>query len=297
MKARATSAARVGVLAVALSFTLACGEAPYAIPPSSPSLAGPPEAVEGSSAPPPAALEGKNDKPAPAPAGPAKWSYTGDDGPAHWGDLSADWAGCKTGKQQSPIDVPKGVAKGKGLAPIVFAYSPLPIQIVNTGFTVQAMNTTPSSITIGADKYTLVQFHLHTPSEHTLEGKRFDGELHFVHKSDKGEVAVVAVLLKKGKENKTFKALLDNAPKEAAKEPKSAPGTFDLSPFTGAKTAYVTYPGSLTIPPCTEGLRWLVLTKTAEIGEAQIAKLQELTHGPTSRPIQPLEGRSVTSYP
>src|SRR5262249_17059940 len=245
------------------------------------------------------ALEGAKTPPAssaPAPAGPAHWSYTGDEGPAKWGDLSPDFAACKTGKQQTPIDFAKGIAKGKGLSPVVFSYSQIPIQVTNNGHTIQAGNSTPSSITIGSDKYTLAQWHLHTPSEHTVEGKHFDAELHFVNKNDKGEITVVGILIKKGKESKAVKALVDNAPAEASKEPKAGQGTFDMSALTPAKAAYYTYTGSLTIPPCTEGIRWIVFQKPMEASEAQLAKLQELMHGPTARPIQALEGRSVTAY-
>jgi carbonic anhydrase len=230
-------------------------------------------------------------------AGPPHWAYEGEGGPEHWGDLSSDFAACKTGTKQTPIDLSTKSEKGKDLKPLAFAYAPIPLQILNNGHTVQVANTSTSSLTNAAGKWNLAQFHMHASSEHTVDGKSFDMELHLVHKNDKGELLVVGVFLKKGKENKALAAVFDNAPSEVSKEPKAISGAkIDLASLLPAKAAYYTYTGSLTTPPCSEGVNWFVLAAPAEVSDAQIAKFKAVTHGPTNRPVQPAQGRTVVQF-
>ncbi len=230
-------------------------------------------------------------------AGPPHWAYTGGEGPAKWGDLSPDFGTCKTGTKQTPIDIPKGAEKDKTLAALGISYLPVPLAILNNGHTVQVNNSTPSSMTAFGEKWDLAQFHFHSPSEHTLEGKSYDMELHFVHKNAKGELAVVGVLLKKGKENKALKAVFDNAPAEPSKDATPIAGaTIDIPSLVPTKSAYYTYMGSLTTPPCSENVKWFVLATPAEVSEAQIAKFTQVTHGATNRPIQPLGDRKVSQF-
>jgi carbonic anhydrase len=234
------------------------------------------------------------------PSEPPHWTYDGDHGPDHWGDLSKDWATCKTGTSQTPIDiVTKGMTKSKDLKELGFAYKPIPLSIFNNGHTVQVAATSGASATLEAagDAWQLVQFHIHSPSEHTVDGKHFDAEIHFVHKNAKGAFAVVGIFLTKGKESKPLAPYFDQAPADVSSEAKTIEGkTIDLASMFPKKAAYYTYTGSLTIPPCTEGLTWFVFTTPAQISGAQLDKFRTLTHGDTNRPLQPLGARTVSVF-
>jgi carbonic anhydrase len=241
--------------------------------------------------------------PAPAPAAPPEppphvaWGYTGDGAPDKWGDLEPDFSLCKTGKAQTPIDLPSKAAKGPALKGLVFQYPSIPLSIFNNGHTVQVPSGGSGALVDGADKWNLLQFHLHSPSEHTVDGKRYDAELHFVHSNAKGELAVVGVFLRKGKENKALKAVFDNAPADVGTDPKPVAGAkVDLKAILPAQTGYFTYGGSLTVPPCGEGVKWFVLKTPIEVSAEQIAKFREVTHGDTSRPVQPLDDRTVLQF-
>jgi carbonic anhydrase len=142
-----------------------------------------------------------------------------------------------------------------------------------------------------------VQFHLHSPAEHTIDGKKFDMELHLVHKSQAGNLTVVGMLLKKGKEIPALKAYWDNLPAKKTSDPQEVSGaSVDLAAFIPKKAGYTTYPGSLTTPPCTEGVTWYVLAAPLEVSEAQVTKFQAATGGATNRPVQPLNGRAPAQF-
>lgn len=231
-----------------------------------------------------------------APAAPPHWKYEGEEGPAHWGDLSPDFVTCKTGTSQAPIDlVTKKAEAAKKPAPLTFGYAKLPLKLKNNGHTVQVDAPDGATLTANGETWNLVQLHFHTPSEHTMDGKPFDGEVHFVHKNDKGQLAVVGVMLKKGKENKALAPVWDALPTEVTKDSKAIDGkTVDVSPLLSTKGGYYTYAGSLTTPPCTEGVTWIVLATPVDISEGQIKKFHEATHGDTNRPVAPLGARTVT---
>jgi carbonic anhydrase len=225
------------------------------------------------------------------------WGYTGDGGPDKWGDLEPAFALCKSGKSQTPIDLSGKAAKGPALKGLVFQYPTIPLTIFNNGHTVQVPAGASGTLTEGADTWDLLQFHFHSPSEHTVDGKRFDAELHFVHKNAKGELAVVGVLLRQGKENTALKAVFDAVPAEIGTDPKPVSGAMvDTKAILPARTGYFTYGGSLTVPPCSEGVTWFVLKTPIEVSAAQIAKLREVTHGDTNRPVQPLGDRTVLQF-
>jgi len=187
---------------------------------------------------------------------PPHWTYD-----EAWGDLAPEFATCKTGQKQTPIDLASSTPAAKELAPLVVAYPPFPLSIFNNGHTVQVdAAAAGGTLTAEGKKWPLVQFHFHAPSEHTLNGKTFPAELHFVHKNDKGELAVVGILLEVGTPNTALASVFDNAPVTASKGPTAVPSaTLDLSALFPAKAAYYTYAGSLTTPPCSEGVTWYVL--------------------------------------
>lgn len=220
-----------------------------------------------------------------------EWSYEGDHGPAHWGDLKSDYALCKTGKNQSPIDIASAVKTD--LPPIQFAYQPAQLRIINNGHSIQVNYPEGSFITVGGKPYQLVQFHFHHPSEEKIRGKNFDMVAHLVHKSAEGNLAVVAVLIKKGQANAFIETLWEHLPKEEGMEEVPANVTIDALRLLPAQRGYYTYTGSLTTPPCTEGVAWFVLKTPIESSSAQINRFAHF-YKHNARPVQPLDGRVVS---
>ena len=218
------------------------------------------------------------------------WEYEGNtDGPAEWGALDARFSACSAGKAQSPIDLKSAVTAN--FTDIKFDYKPSALNIFNNGHTVQVNYDAGSSITFNETKYDLLQFHFHHPSEHTLDGKAFAMELHFVHKSAAGNLAVVGVMITEGKENEALKSVFDNLPTTKG-DPQPTQLMTDAGKIIPHNAGYYTYSGSLTTPPCTEGVRWLVLNQPVELSAAQIesyGKIFELD----ARPVQPLNDRDL----
>ncbi len=218
------------------------------------------------------------------------WEYEGnEDGPAVWGNLDTRFAACSQGKAQSPIDL-KAPLTGN-LTNIKFSYQSSALNIFNNGHTIQVNYDAGSFITYNETQYDLLQFHFHHPSEHTLDGKAFAMELHFVHRSGAGNLAVVGVMITEGQENEALKSVFDNLP-TAKGDPQPTQLMTDAAKIIPQNAGYYTYSGSLTTPPCTEGVRWLVLDKPIELSAAQIeafAKIFELD----ARPVQPLNDRDL----
>jgi carbonic anhydrase len=231
--------------------------------------------------------------PSKAPATPASspvhWTYEGEEGPAHWGELDPTYELCGTGKNQSPVDI---ASPGEqDLANIVFHYQPSEVNILNNGHTVQVNYDPGSYIELDGARYDLLQFHYHAPSEHEIGGKVFPAELHLVHRSADGKLAVVGLLLQEGSAHAAFDPFIDNLPADAS-EVQDAGGTINAMDFLpGIPTTY-RYSGSLTTPPCSEGVSWLVMTMPVDLSSTQLSKLEGLFEG-NNRPVQPLNGRSL----
>ncbi len=225
----------------------------------------------------------------------AHWGYEGAAGPAHWGDLSNDFALCKSGKSQSPIDIDTASVQPGNLGPIEFHYQPLDgFEVVNNGHTFKVPVSNGSYAVIGGKRYELVQFHFHVPSEHTIDGKPADMVAHLVHKADDGQLAVVGVLMSEGAPNPALTPVWSHLPKHEGKA--SGSGTVDLMAMMPADKSYYNYSGSLTTPPCSEGVNWNVLKSTASVSAEQVAAFTAVF--PKSvRPTQPLNGRVVTLNP
>ena len=223
--------------------------------------------------------------------GPPPWSYSGATGPAHWGSEDPAYATCGTGKLQSPIDIRDAVRAE--LPPIEFAYRPVPLIVTDTGATMQVNVPAGSGgITVGQDHYELIQFHFHRPSEERIRGKRYPLVLHLVHKSAAGKLAVVSVLFRAGQENALLQQVFENFPPAGTKE-KTVPGvTLDLTQALPGVRGYYTYEGSLTMPPCTEPVRWFVLKRPMQALSGQIA-LFATRYGDDARPTQPTNGRKI----
>lgn len=222
--------------------------------------------------------------------GKAHWGYEGHEGPAHWGELSHDYHLCKDGKQQSPIDI-TNAQKGKP-GKIKFSYTAGPKNIINNGHTIQVNMNAGSSITVGGKTYNLLQFHFHSPSEHTINGKPADMVAHFVHQAKDGQLGVVAVLLNKGKANTVINQLWKNLPGTAGKGEELS-GRINVQGLMPTNKAYYNYSGSLTTPPCSEGVNWMVLQSPIQVSAEQVRAFTDI-FSKSVRPVQPLHGRHVS---
>ncbi len=212
----------------------------------------------------------------------AHWSYEGEAGPQNWGDLQADFKVCKLGVEQTPIDLSGGIKGDAGS--VEFDYKPLPLRIVNNGHTIQVNADAGCSCVIGGTRYELQQFHFHHPSEHLLAGKGFDLEAHFVHKSSAGALAVVGVFIRPGAANAALQAIFDEMPKTEGPELKSG-GAIDPAALLPKAGGYFRYIGSLTTPPCSEGLTWTVYREPVEASVEQIRQFAALFPN-NARPVQ-----------
>ena len=224
------------------------------------------------------------------PEGHAHWAYTGHDGPAEWGAMDPAFASCQLGKTQSPIDIRD--AKVTDLPAIKFDYKPSPLKIIDNGHTIQVNYAAGSSIDVGGVRYELVQFHFHHPSEEEIDGKAHSMVAHLVHKNAEGKLAVVAVLLDGGGNSELLETLWKNIPQEKEKEKTVSNVTIDVSKLLPEKLDYYTFAGSLTTPPCSEGVTWFVLKSPVRIADTEIEKFAAI-YPLNARPIQPLNGRAV----
>lgn len=215
------------------------------------------------------------------------WSYDGDTGPSHWGTLDPAYAACIEGSAQSPIDLAD--AERRQLARIDIAYAQCPVSLVNNGHTVQALVVPGAGIALAGKVYELKQFHFHHGSEHTVAGRRLPMEMHLVHEAEGGALAVIGVFLAEGEPNPALAALWRHLPTTSG-PPTVVPGTVDLAALLPRRRTTWRYTGSLTTPPCTEGVEWLVMTEPVAVSAAHIAAFAALF--PNSyRPVQPLGDR------
>lgn len=217
----------------------------------------------------------------------AKWSYEGKTGPLNWGHLDPAYRACSEGKEQSPIDI-RGAHLNKNLQPIEFHYVSGGMTLFNNNHTVQVTPAAGSYIVVGGVRYDLVQFHFHHPGEEAVKGKLPDMSLHLVHKSADGKFAVVAVRLNEGNANAVLAGLWPHLPKTDGATDKMSES---MSPagLLPAERGYWTYEGSLSAPPCTEGVRWFVFEQQVEISREQLrsfaalfkvnSRLMQATHG------------------
>jgi|HubBroStandDraft_1064217.scaffolds.fasta_scaffold07666_2 carbonic anhydrase len=221
------------------------------------------------------------------------WDYAGPKGAEHWSELDPEYAVCNRGKEQSPIDI-RSTQKAE-LPPIRFAYQSEPIRyVINNGYTIRVnYHDAPGSgnfLLVGDKRYQLTQFHFHRPSEEYVHGKQYDMVLHLMHQSSDGEVAGVAVLLRVGRANATIAQLWEHMPASEGQEAVAvALNPADMLPHN---TGYYMYMGSVTAPPCTEGVKWFVLKTPVDISAAQVAAFARLYPNDV-RPLQPLNGRIV----
>ena len=217
------------------------------------------------------------------------WSYIGGTGPLHWAELSPEYRAC-AGSNQSPVDLVRFVEAD--LAPIRFSYDRSATEIVNNGHTVQVKSAGDSKIILDGRRYRLWQFHFHVPSENRINGVAFPMEVHLVHVADDGDLAVIAVMFKAGEDNAMLAQAWKDVPRRVDQQQvlDSPLAPADLLP---KDRDYYRFNGSLTTPPCTEGVIWLVMKQPSSASQEQITALAEMLNGPNNRPVQPLNARVV----
>jgi len=217
------------------------------------------------------------------------WSYSGPTGPEHWAELSPESAACGIGFNQSPVDITETVEAD--LDTLEFEYRAKATSMINNGHTFQ-INVAPGSfMRAGDDEFQLVQFHFHSPSEHQVKGELFQLEAHFVHTNERGDLAVVGILYRSGKWNKDLEQLGTIAPTEINQPVPLDMDLTELELYTDHET-YYRYSGSLTTPPCTEGVRWFILKTPGHIAVEQAETFVELI-GEDARGPQPQNARII----
>lgn len=219
----------------------------------------------------------------------AHWSYEGDGNPEKWGELQSDFKMCQLGLEQTPIDLSNGIKGDVGS--VEYDYRPLPLRIVNNGHTIQFNADPGSACVIGGTRHELLQFHMHHPSEHLLAGKGFDLECHFVHRSGAGALAVTGVFIRPGAANVALQTFFERMPAKAGPEVR-ADSSIDIAGILPKSGGYFRYMGSLTTPPCSEGLTWTVHKEPVEASVEQIRKFASL-FPKNSRPLQKRNRRFV----
>ncbi len=223
---------------------------------------------------------------------PRAWSYEESTGPEYWGELAASNAVCAKGSEQSPINIVSSqVIQEKKSGGKQINYAPTTFTLHNNGHTIQANATTENnSIIVEGKQYKLAQFHFHTPSEHRFNARYYDMELHFVHKDESGNLAVLGVMIQEGRENEVLATVWDGLPskeKEVSEE-----YLIPLQSLLPENQMAFQYEGSLTTPPCTEEVKWIVFEQPIEMSKEQIKAFQEI-HNKNHRPVQPLNEREI----
>ena len=218
------------------------------------------------------------------------WGYEGQEKPENWGKLSPEYSTCENGKNQSPINIDH-VLKTQH-ENLTFSFETGKQEIVNNGHTIQVNVTGNNQLILDEQIFTLQQFHFHTPSENTIKGKHYPMEAHFVYKNKAGELTVVALMFNSGEANSEIEKAWQQMPAEVNNK-IILDKTVDINTLFPKKLDYYRFSGSLTTPPCTEGVRWIVLEQATTASDEQIQKFHSIMHHDNNRPVQPLNGRVI----
>lgn len=218
-----------------------------------------------------------------------EWSYGGASNPSRWSEVSAEFEACESGRDQSPIDI--GIVEEEKSTEIEFDYQPSSGEVIDNGHTIEVEIEPGNTVSLNEKTYELVQFHFHTPSEHTVENKSSAMELHFVHQNEAGKLAVVGVLIDSGEENEIISGIWNAIP-NGNKSTGSSKVDIDLAKLLPNNKTFVSYPGSLTTPPCSEKVSWNLMLEPIELSAEQIETFENI-YPYNARPIQPLNGRSI----
>ncbi len=221
--------------------------------------------------------------------GAAHWGYDGPAGPQTWGGLKPEFALCANGQRQSPIDIRGGLSVD--LEPVKFDYQSTRFGVIDNGHTVQVNVGSGNRIEVNGKRFELKQFHFHRPSEERIDGRQFEMSVHLVHQDEQGKLAVVAVLLDKGPPQPAVQKVWNNLPLERNEEAQ-ARITLDLNELLPADQRYFTYMGSLTTPPCSEGVQWVVMRQPVTMTAEQIELFARI-YPMNARPVQQAAGRRI----
>lgn len=224
---------------------------------------------------------------------PAHWTYEGAEGPEHWGELADSYRMCTIGKNQSPINLDSQHEIEAQLSPLVLAYKAGGKEVLNNGHTVQVGYEPGSTLTLDGHSYELKQFHFHVPSENEIDSKQYPMEAHLVHADKDGNLAVLALMFtESATDNPGLDQFWSQIPAKA-EEKVTLTTKVDVSKLLPAKHDYYRFDGSLTTPPCTEGVVWLVMKQPVSASKAQIAKFTQIMGHPNNRPVQAVNARTV----
>ncbi|MHA6646209.1 carbonic anhydrase [Mesorhizobium sp. A623] len=218
------------------------------------------------------------------------WGYAGEAGPTHWGALNADYGLCELGRNQSPVNITGAI--GASLEPLQLRYTESGGAIVNNGHTIQVDFEPGSTLVVEGDSFVLKQVHFHAPSENEVEGKAYPLEAHLVHADSNGNLAVVGVLFERGEPNAALSELWAQMPVGQNAQTVLRPG-FKAAGLLPGALQYYRFNGSLTTPPCSEGVRWFVLKTPLSASQEQIAVFTKVMGSHTNRPVQPLNARII----
>ncbi len=221
------------------------------------------------------------------------WGYDGTTGPAKWGSLKADFERCDNGERQSPIDIKTSEAlEAKVLDDVFVSYTSAPLNIINNGHTIQVNSDGKSTALLDGKEFSLVQFHFHEGSEHTIDGKQHTMEVHLVHQSEVGELAVIGVFMNIGAPNAFLKTVFDNMPAKEGDKKVSDTITLNATELLPSNRDHYHYLGSLTTPPCTQIVEWYVMKEPITISKEQHEQFRKL-YTDTFRPTQDIGTRKV----
>ncbi len=217
------------------------------------------------------------------------WGYSGANGPDTWATLCTEFGGC-TGHNQSPINL-TGFVEAE-LPPLAIAYLPGGSEILNNGHAVQVNYGAGSTLVVDGITFALKQFHFHSPSENQIDGKPFALEIHYVHADADGNLAVISVMVSEGAENAALAKLWAQMPAKTG-DKNALKAAFDGTGLLPKDRDYFRFNGSLTTPPCTEGVRWLVMKAPVSASKAQVAAFTAVIGHPNNRPVQATNARLI----
>jgi len=227
------------------------------------------------------------------------WGYEGKEAPRYWADLSPHFLLCREGTQQSPIDLTgavsienAGIERRLGKAVLDDEQRLKAMDLVDNGHTIQVTIDTPVSTDLGNERYELVQFHFHAPSEHTIDGEYAPLEVHFVHQSAAGELAVIGMLVEEGASNDIWAPVINALPDSPGESRHIENLNLDMGDLRPIPSRYYRYEGSLTTPPCSEGVHWIVMAEKRQMSTKQMSFIVSHLHD-NNRPVQPIGNRKI----
>lgn len=225
-----------------------------------------------------------------------EWTYSGEQGPGHWSELNSTYGRCSSGLRQSPVAIDTNAALFQPCVPLRFRYRSTSLKLVNDGKALRLGYDRGSYLVVDGLSYELVELRFHVPGEHRIDGRRPDAEIELIHGNNRGDLAVVSVPVEAGhRVNQTLRRILDNAPDTAGTNAYGRNIGVNAVFLLPTRRGYYAYEGSLTRPPCDEGVHRYVLQEPLEVAAADLARLAQIV-GANARPLQPLGDRTIRRF-